>query len=101
MSRVDSEFDVAIIGAGPAGSAAAIALARANQRVLLIDKRAFPRQKVCGGCLSGHALRGLRELLGGAAALPGVATREIRFVVGSHRFTCQPEGEAWLAPRAE
>jgi flavin-dependent dehydrogenase len=41
-------FDAAIIGAGPAGSAAAIALARLGYSVALLDKEQFPRQKLCG-----------------------------------------------------
>jgi geranylgeranyl reductase family protein len=40
--------DVAIIGAGPAGSAAAIVLAERGHRVALIDKQSFPREKLCG-----------------------------------------------------
>jgi geranylgeranyl reductase family protein len=40
--------DVAIIGAGPAGSAAAIALAERGYEVALIDKQPFPREKLCG-----------------------------------------------------
>ncbi len=41
-------FDVAVIGAGPAGSAAAIAMARSGYDVALIDKQIFPREKLCG-----------------------------------------------------
>ena len=41
-------FDVLIVGAGPAGSAAALVLARAGARVALVDKAAFPRDKACG-----------------------------------------------------
>jgi geranylgeranyl reductase family protein len=41
-------FDVAIVGAGPAGSSAAIALARRGYAVALIDKEQFPRDKLCG-----------------------------------------------------
>ena len=41
-------FDVAIVGAGPAGSAAAISLARRGYNVGLIDKQTFPREKLCG-----------------------------------------------------
>jgi len=48
-------FDVIVIGAGPAGSAAAFTAARAGLRVALIDKAAFPRQKLCGGLFSGRA----------------------------------------------
>lgn len=41
-------FDVAVIGAGPAGSATAIALARRGYAVALMDKETFPRDKLCG-----------------------------------------------------
>jgi len=52
-------FDVAVIGAGPAGSTAAYRLARAHARVLLIDKVRFPRDKPCGGGLTMRAVRQL------------------------------------------
>ncbi|HEU4929193.1 MAG TPA: geranylgeranyl reductase family protein [Candidatus Krumholzibacteria bacterium] len=42
------ENDVIIVGAGPAGSTAAIVLARAGRRVLMLDRAAFPRDKPCG-----------------------------------------------------
>ena len=48
-----------VVGAGPAGSAAAIHLARGGARVLLVDKAGFPRDKPCGGGLTGRALRAL------------------------------------------
>jgi flavin-dependent dehydrogenase len=44
--------DVLIIGAGPAGSIAAIALARAGAAVTIVEQHRFPRGKVCGECLS-------------------------------------------------
>ena len=50
-------FDVAVIGAGPAGSASAIHLARGGARVLLVDKARFPRDKPCGGGLTLRAVR--------------------------------------------
>ena len=50
-------FDVLVVGAGPAGSASAIHLARAGARVLLADKARFPRDKPCGGGLTGRALK--------------------------------------------
>jgi geranylgeranyl reductase family protein len=52
-----SSFDVAVIGAGPGGSAAAYRLARAGARVLLIDKAVFPRDKPCGGGVTLRAAR--------------------------------------------
>jgi geranylgeranyl reductase family protein len=50
-------FDVLVVGAGPAGSATAIHLARGGARVLLADRARFPRDKPCGGGLTGRALR--------------------------------------------
>ena len=52
-----SRYDVAVIGAGPAGSVTAIHLARAGANVLLLDKATFPRDKPCGGGLTGRALK--------------------------------------------
>jgi geranylgeranyl reductase family protein len=50
-------FDVLVAGAGPAGSAAALRLASGGARVLLADRAVFPRDKPCGGGLTGRALR--------------------------------------------
>ena len=55
------DWDVIVIGAGPAGALAAHQLARCQLRVLLVEKRAFPRWKVCGSCLNGVALGALAE----------------------------------------
>jgi flavin-dependent dehydrogenase len=52
-----SSFDVAVVGAGPAGSTAAYRLAAAGARVLLVDKAIFPRDKPCGGGVTGRAAR--------------------------------------------
>lgn len=60
--------DTVVVGAGPAGSAAAIILARAGRRVLLLEKDTFPRHKVCGEFLSSDALP-LLERLGARRAV--------------------------------
>lgn len=60
-------IDVAIAGAGPAGCVAAIVLARAGARVLLVDRATFPRDKLCGDTLNPGALGVLRRLNIGAA----------------------------------
>ena len=54
--------DVAVVGGGPAGSAAAAALARAGRDVVLIDRSLFPRDKCCGDGLTTGALRELEQL---------------------------------------
>lgn len=54
--------DVVVVGAGPAGSAAAITLAEAGVDVLVVDRARFPRDKICGDGLTTGALRHLEEL---------------------------------------
>ncbi|MDP9387850.1 MAG: FAD-dependent oxidoreductase, partial [Actinomycetota bacterium] len=54
--------DVAVVGGGPAGAAAAITLARAGRSVVLVDKARFPRDKCCGDGLTTGALRRLQAL---------------------------------------
>ncbi|BCJ73417.1 geranylgeranyl diphosphate reductase [Catellatospora sp. IY07-71] len=49
-------YDIAIVGAGPAGSAAALAAARLGARVLLLDRADFPRDKACGDGIAPQAL---------------------------------------------
>lgn len=68
-----STCDVLIVGAGPAGSAAAWALARAGLQVVLADQQSFPRDKVCGDALIPDALgaidmMGLRPIVDAEAA---------------------------------
>ena len=55
-------FDAVVVGAGPAGSAAATILASLQRRVLLLEKDVFPRHKVCGEFLSADALPSLERL---------------------------------------
>lgn len=57
-----STCDVLVVGAGPAGVAAAIGLHRAGRSVLMIDKARFPRDKCCGDGLTTLALRELERL---------------------------------------
>lgn len=56
--------DVVVLGAGPAGSATAIFLARRGYQVTLLDRAAFPRVKPCGEYLTPGAVRLLRDELG-------------------------------------
>lgn len=69
------DFDVIVVGGGPAGSGAAIELARSGARVLLAEQERFPRAKLCGEfitpeCLAHFARLGVLEAMteaGGAA----------------------------------
>ncbi|HUR35027.1 MAG TPA: FAD-dependent monooxygenase [Vicinamibacterales bacterium] len=70
--------DVAVVGAGPAGSVAAAALARRGARVALIDG-SHPREKPCGGGYTGRALA-LIETLVAADALDGTRIRAATFL---------------------
>ena len=60
---VNTTYDAIIVGAGPAGSTAAILLAAAGWTVALVEKQPFPRRKVCGACISATNLP-LLETLG-------------------------------------
>src|ERR1700761_8833962 len=53
-------WDAIVVGAGPAGCAAAYDLAAAGRSVLLLDKRSFPRPKACAGGLTVKAVKTLR-----------------------------------------
>lgn len=56
------DYDVVVVGAGPAGSSAAYHLATRGARVLLVDKCAFPREKVCGDGIAPRAVRTLYRM---------------------------------------
>ena len=55
-------FDAVVVGAGPAGSVAALVLARAGGRVALVDRSAFPRDKACGDLIGPRGVRLLQDL---------------------------------------
>lgn len=62
LHQLASDWDVIIIGAGPAGTSAAIHLAQLGRRVLLVERKSLPRFKVCGCCLNQQAVNRLRQL---------------------------------------
>ena len=68
-------YDAIVVGAGPAGSAFAVLLAEHGRSVLLLDKAAFPRPKICGEYLSPEASRildrlGVLKTVDAAGAVP-------------------------------
>jgi geranylgeranyl reductase family protein len=63
--------DVLVVGAGPAGAAAAITAVYRGRNVILVDKAAFPRDKTCGDGLTTGALRGFERLGLDVRTVPG------------------------------
>jgi flavin-dependent dehydrogenase len=92
-------WDAIVLGAGPAGALVARRLALAGASVLLVDKKAFPRPKVCGACLNQDALsllsaEGLGTLACDRGGLP-LTTLEVRLTGRIARFPL-PAGRALL-----
>ena len=81
-------YDVLVVGAGPAGSIAALVLARAGARVALLDKARFPRDKACGDFIGPRGLQVLADL--GVPEPPGLDVGDM-VVVG-------PTGRRVLLP---
>jgi geranylgeranyl reductase family protein len=94
-----------VVGSGPAGSVAALTLARGGARVALVDKAAFPREKACGDLIGPRGVRLLEEL---AVDLPGSRVVDDMVVVGPSgrrvNLPCPPgityPGRALALPRA-
>lgn len=99
-------LDVVVVGAGPAGAAAALSAARRGARVRLLERHRFPRDKTCGDGLTAAALRHLEELGVPLPTLPSVQpVHEVVLVSPSgRRVTLPMPGDGWHAtvvPRAD
>ncbi len=75
QGAADMNFDIIVIGAGPAGSAAATWAARQGRQVALVDKAAFPRNKLCGGLFTERSRSYYTEIFGQDFDLSKVVTR--------------------------
>jgi menaquinone-9 beta-reductase len=64
----NTHFDIVIVGAGPAGCAAALALRNSGLTVALLDKSIFPRNKTCGDAIPGAAFKTLQQIMPEAIA---------------------------------
>src|SRR5690348_7684220 len=84
-------WDVAVVGAGPAGLAAAHAASTAGARTIVLERATHPRYKTCGGGLIGTSLRIAEPRL---AAIPGRDTIDaVTFTRGGRRtFTRRARG---------
>jgi geranylgeranyl reductase family protein len=60
--RTSDECDVLVVGAGPSGAAASYWLAERGHRVLVVEKKHFPRDKTCGDGLTPRAVRQLHDM---------------------------------------
>ncbi|MBM4261583.1 MAG: NAD(P)/FAD-dependent oxidoreductase [Deltaproteobacteria bacterium] len=76
--------DVAIVGAGPAGSATAITLARRRYSVVLLDREKFPREKLCGDFINPSSWPTLAQLGVAQPILAATPERVTRFRITSH-----------------
>jgi geranylgeranyl reductase family protein len=104
--RAAPPHDLLVVGAGPAGIAAAIRAHDAGLRVVVVDKATFPRDKTCGDGLTTAALRRLEALGLRLDALPScAAVSETVLVSPSGRRVCLPmpvDGlSAAVVPRTE
>ncbi|WP_033196316.1 FAD-dependent oxidoreductase, partial [Streptomyces xiaopingdaonensis] len=79
--------DVIVVGAGPAGSATAYHLARSGLDVLLLEKTAFPREKVCGDGLTPRATKQLLAMGMDVSEEAGwLRNKGLRIIAGGHRL---------------
>ena len=78
MAEASSQYDALVLGGGPGGATAGLVLAKAGWRVAIIEKRNFPRRKVCGDFLSAATLRLLAGL--GVEPVEEFAGPEVRHV---------------------
>lgn len=91
--------DVVVVGAGPAGSVAALQLATAGVDVTIVEKESVPREKVCGDALIPDSLAVLEALgLLNRVVAEGQESRGIRVYAPSGRWT-DVEGRCVCLPR--
>jgi geranylgeranyl reductase family protein len=108
LSSTTPIYDLAVIGAGPAGAAAAFHAARAGLRVALLDKSEFPRDKICGDGLTARAVVELQKLgLEDEIQKRGTRIHQFQMTAPLGRVVAQLEGApgfpdyAYVLPRLQ
>lgn len=101
-----THYDVIISGAGPAGTTCALALANSRLSVAMVDKAAFPRDKVCGDAIPGRAVKTLyslnQEFKNLFAAFDGkLLTRSTKLFYRAKALEFNWVGEAYTSPRLD
>src|ERR1700757_868098 len=90
-----NDFDLAVIGGGPAGTSAAITAARAGARVLLLERGKLPRQRVCGEFVSAESIDLLEQLLNSSLLLEhSLRIPEARLFFDGHAISTPVEPPA-------
>jgi menaquinone-9 beta-reductase len=89
----ESNFDCIVIGAGVAGGLAGYLLAKEGRKVLIVDAKKFPRDKVCGSCLNhrGQMILQRSGLLNSIKSIGGAKLDEMRLIFNQREF-------CWLVP---
>lgn len=85
--KYDVNYDVIIVGAGPAGCSAAAFLAQQGHNILVLDKAVFPRDKVCGDGITGASLSVVKRM-GAYDAIRALNPWNI-----SHALLTSPQGK--------
>jgi menaquinone-9 beta-reductase len=101
VNELENEtWDVAVVGAGTAGASAAVRLAACGKRVLLIEAKAFPRDKVCGGCLNQRAWNGLKQIVprGSQSSMISRIEAAGAVPVDRMRLNCLGRDAKWTTP---
>jgi menaquinone-9 beta-reductase len=91
-------WDVVVIGAGTGGATAAIQLAEQGRRVLLVESRAFPRDKVCGGCLNQRAWKLLGQIAHNRYNAQQIVLNDGAKLIDRLVLNCQGRQAEWTMP---
>ncbi len=99
--RTDPPWDLAVVGAGPAGAATALGALRANPslRVLLLDRADFPRDKSCGDGIAPHVLDALTSVGAGDVLDGWTPLRRLELSRGASEVGRPLARPVWVVPR--